>query len=138
MFVPVNGPWLSPCWGNDERAPGQRTGNGRRSCMIDGALRTEAVTISDTLMIVRITPAMHTRASRSIMPMRPSSPLRGPFGVSPQGSGSQRGRLLASVCGSTAAPPTCSIAKAPHKDGPVPGLLSRRMFRRRLAGGGRD
>ncbi len=27
MFVPVNGPWLSPCWANDERAPGQRTGN---------------------------------------------------------------------------------------------------------------
>ena len=27
--VRVNGPWLSPCWGNDERAPGQRTGNAR-------------------------------------------------------------------------------------------------------------
>ena len=35
--------------------------------MIDGAVQTEAVTISDTLMIVRITLAMHTRASPPII-----------------------------------------------------------------------
>ena len=77
MFVPVNGPWLSPCWANDERPlatcrqPKRLTRQGsdeaseprpqafgeqatlRRQCMIDGALQTEAVTISDTPMIVR-------------------------------------------------------------------------------------
>ena len=31
--------------------------------MSDGAVQTETVTISDTLMIVRITLAIHTRAS---------------------------------------------------------------------------
>ena len=64
--------------------------------MSDGAVQTEAVTILDTLMIVRITRAIHTRASPTPMRMRPSSPLRGPFAFR-FGSGSQRGRLLASA-----------------------------------------
>jgi hypothetical protein len=47
--------------------------------MSDGAVQTEAVPISDTPMIVRITLAIHIRETPPHTPMRPSSPLRGPF-----------------------------------------------------------
>ena len=52
-----------------ERRLAGEQGTLQRRCMSDGAVRTEAVTISNTPMIVPITLAIHT--------MRPSSPCEG-------------------------------------------------------------